>query len=294
MLLQPGLLRQKIGSVPLPTSVLWYTLFCLWCLLQFAALQQAYTPALQPAYTPALQPACRAHWAMICFQCYPQITASRRFALGSSISGRPLQAVWRGFGTCTNTPASNSTRSGPLGGVFIQLEQGADVPHPKLTCLIQTGEPFMYVATVLIVQSTLVSWSPWLPLSLLAWLRIQRICTISIERPFDLRNEGVVQMISVFVLPPATHYIQLYTIITHFFPLQSLLPVKDRLLCSKSNLLTQNISRISSIIGKILAEIFLCSLKQLAAKHDTLQIRKCLQPQVLDLWSIRIVIRFQT
>ena len=28
MLLQPGLLRHKIGSVPLPTSVLWYTLFC--------------------------------------------------------------------------------------------------------------------------------------------------------------------------------------------------------------------------------------------------------------------------
>jgi len=175
MLLQPGLLRQKIGSVPLPTSVLWYTLFCFRVFIAIRRFAAGIYAALQPAYTPALQPACRAHWAMICFQCYPQITASRRFALGSSISGRPLQAVWRGFGTCTNTPASNSTRSGPLGGVFIQLEQGADVPHPKLTCLIQTGEPFMYVATVLIVQSTLVSWSSWLPLLLLAGLRIRRI-----------------------------------------------------------------------------------------------------------------------
>jgi hypothetical protein len=28
-------------------------------------------------------------------------------------------------------------------------------------------------------------------------------------------------MISVFVLPPAIRYIQLYTIITHYYPLQS-------------------------------------------------------------------------
>jgi len=79
----------------------------------------------------------------------------------------------------------------------------------------------MYVAAVRIVQSALVSWSSRLPLSLLAGLRIRRICTISIERPFNLRNEGVVLMISVFVLPPAIRYIQLYTIITHYYPLQS-------------------------------------------------------------------------
>ena len=140
MLLQPGLLRHKIGSVPLPTSVLWYTLFCF---RVFIAIRR-----FAAGIYAALQPACRAHWAMLGFRpgrrrappgraaaapcpparaAYPQITASRRFASGSST----LRAVWRGFGRCTNTPSSNSTRSGPLGGVLIQLEQVADVPHPK-------------------------------------------------------------------------------------------------------------------------------------------------------------------
>ena len=63
------------------------------------------------------------------------------------------------------------------------------------------------------------------------------------------------------------------------------LPVKDTLRRRESNLFAQTWFWSSIIVGKIHLEIFLGRLKHLAVHHDSLQIRKRLQPQVLDSLS---------
>ena len=52
-------------------------------------------------------------------------------------------------------------------------------------------------------------------------LRFWKLCIMRGYRPFDLRNEWVVPMISVFVLPPAIHYSLFLHIFTHYHQLQS-------------------------------------------------------------------------
>ena len=81
------------------------------------------------------------------------------------------------------------------------------------------GEPFVNIATVIVIQSTLVSRLPRLPLSLLS--RLWNLLILSSYRPFDFRNEGVIQMISSLVLPPAINYNQLLLIFTDYCSLQS-------------------------------------------------------------------------
>ena len=141
------------------------------------------------------------------------------------------------------------------------------------------GKPFPYFATEFVIHSTLVSWSPWLLLSLwLAWQCISSSISTSRMKAsyFWLPLESTHLQCTCIII--TYHYISLHIIIV--------LPVQNTLTCCESNLFAVQQFRRSSLVRKISMKLVLGLLKNLGAHHNILRICEGCKPHGLHVLSV--------
>jgi hypothetical protein len=130
------------------------------------------------------------------------------------------------------------------------------------------GDPCMDQEIVLVIESPFTRRPPGLSPFLLTGLHRNTCCS---ARLLYVRNEAVVFVIAVRVLPPAIYKMSKKHIITHYY---IFLPVKNALARRKSNFLAQRLLWRGAIVREIAAKMILHSNKELGKNHDLLRICK--------------------